>query len=35
MLLEDYFDEEGFEAEIQEVIPKLKQWVNELIQAHS
>ncbi|WP_119394673.1 hypothetical protein [Salinibius halmophilus] len=32
---EGYFDEEGFESEIQEVIPKLKEWVNELIQAHS
>jgi len=32
---EGYFEEEGFESEIQEVIPKLKEWVNELIQAHS
>lgn len=32
---EGYFDDEGFESEIQEVIPKLKEWVNELIQAHS
>jgi FtsZ-binding cell division protein ZapB len=32
---EGYFDEEGFESNIQEVIPKLKEWVNELIQAHS
>lgn len=32
---ESYFDEEGFESEINEVIPKLKAWVNELIQSHS
>ena len=32
---EGCFDEEGFESDIQEVIPKLKEWVNELIQAHS
>ncbi|MFO6422970.1 hypothetical protein [Motilimonas sp. KMU-193] len=32
---EGYFHEEGFESETQEVIPKLKEWVNELIQAHS
>ena len=32
---EGYFDEEGFESEINEVIPKLKAWVNELIQSHS
>ncbi len=32
---EGYFYEEGFESEIHEVIPKLKEWVNELIQAHS
>lgn len=32
---EGYFEEEGFESEIQEVIPELKVWVNELIQAHS
>lgn len=32
---EGYFDEEGFESEIQEVVPKLKEWVNALIQAHS
>jgi hypothetical protein len=32
---EGYFDEEGFESEIQEVIPKLKEWVNELIRTHS
>ena len=32
---EGYFDEEGFESETQEVILKLKEWVNGLIQAHS
>lgn len=32
---EGYFDEEGFESEIKEVILKLKEWVNELIQIHS
>ncbi|EGG92799.1 hypothetical protein IMCC1989_2796 [gamma proteobacterium IMCC1989] len=32
---EGYFDEEGFESEIQEVIPKFKEWINELIQVHS
>ena len=32
---EGYFDEEGFESEINEVIPKLKAWVNELIRSHS
>lgn len=31
---EGYFSEEGFESEIQEVIPKLKEWINELIKAH-
>lgn len=32
---EGYFDEEGFESSVQEVIPKLKEWVNELVQVHS
>ncbi|MBW3517489.1 hypothetical protein L5M43_17970 [Shewanella sp. SW36] len=32
---EEYFDKEGFESEINEVIPKLKAWVDELIQSHS
>lgn len=32
---EGYFDEEGFETEIHEVVPKLKEWFNQLIQAHS
>lgn len=32
---EGYFDEEGFESKIQEVIPKLREWVNELTQTHS
>ncbi len=32
---EGYFDEEGFESEVQEVIPKLKAWVHELIASHS
>jgi hypothetical protein len=32
---EGYFDEEGFEPNKQEVIPKLKEWVNELIQEYS
>ena len=31
---EGYFDEEGFESETQEVIPKLREWVNGLIQYH-
>ena len=32
---EGYFDEEGFESNNQEVIRKLKGWVNGLIQTHS
>jgi hypothetical protein len=32
---ECYFDEEGFESRIDEVIPKLKEWVNVLIQTNS
>ena len=32
---EGYFDEEGFESNNQEVIRKLKEWVNGLIQTHS
>ncbi|OBT09586.1 hypothetical protein A9267_20785 [Shewanella sp. UCD-FRSSP16_17] len=32
---EGYFDEEGFESEIDEVIPKLKEWVNVLIHTNS
>lgn len=32
---EGYFDEDGFESDIQEVILTLKEWVDELIQAHS
>ncbi|WP_120512955.1 hypothetical protein [Photobacterium salinisoli] len=32
---EGYFEAEGSESETQEVILKLKEWVNELIQAHS
>lgn len=32
---EEYFDKEGFESEINELIPKLKAWVDELIQSHS
>ncbi|WP_049628943.1 hypothetical protein [Cellvibrio sp. pealriver] len=31
---EGYFDEEGFDSKINEVIPKLKAWINELIQSH-
>ncbi|MEZ6934004.1 hypothetical protein [Aeromonas sp. S19(2024)] len=31
---EDYFDEEGLESEINEVISKLKACVNDLIQSH-
>ena len=32
---ESYFNEEGFESEIDEVIPKLKKWVSALIEAYS
>ncbi|MDO6583251.1 hypothetical protein Q4491_18065 [Photobacterium sp. 2_MG-2023] len=32
---EGYFEEEDFESKLEEVIPKLKAWVNELIQTHS
>ena len=33
--MEGYFDEEGFESETEVVIPKLKNWVNGLIQKYS
>lgn len=33
--MEGYFDEEGFESENEVVIPKLKNWVRDLIQKHS
>ncbi len=32
---EGYFEEEGFESEIEVVIPKLKEWVNSLIETFS
>jgi len=32
---EGFFDDQDFESEIEEVIPKLKEWVNELIATHS
>ncbi|MDC0435059.1 hypothetical protein OAM69_05395 [bacterium] len=31
---EGYFNQEGFESEIEGVISNLKAWVDELIQAH-
>ena len=32
---EGYFEEEGFESEIEEVIPKLKDWVNSLVETNN
>ncbi|RQM64665.1 hypothetical protein [Aeromonas enteropelogenes] len=32
---EGYFDEEGFVSELNELIPKLKAWINDLIQSQS
>jgi hypothetical protein len=32
---EEYFDEEGFESKLNEVIPQLKDWVNALIKTYS
>ncbi len=33
--MKDYFDEEGFESNNEVVIPKLKNWVSDLIQKYS
>ncbi len=33
--MEGYFDAEGFESENEVVIPKLKNWVSDLIQKYS
>ncbi len=33
--MEGYFDEEGFESENELVIPKLKNWIGDLIQKYS
>lgn len=32
---ESYFNEEGFESELDEVIPKLKEWVGAIIETYS
>ena len=32
---EGYFDEEGYESELEKVIPELKVWLQRLLEAHS
>ncbi|WP_370978405.1 hypothetical protein [Agaribacterium sp. ZY112] len=32
---EGYFDDEDFKTEIDNVIPQVKNWINDLIEAHS
>ena len=32
---EGYFDEEGYESELEKVIPELKVWIQRLLEAHS